>query len=607
MSRLGLTDEDNIQEVSRLMPQTETASQEMENRHKFYLNPAQKLIYNFGARETFIRGGRGLGKTTILSLKFLNCAQTIPRGTGIFIGSSVKQLYTKTTPNLIKSLEQLSGLREGIHFFRGQPPAKLHWPMPLAKPRVWENAIVFYTGFVHYLVSMEVTATANSMNLCSIMGDEARYLPWAKYKEEVLPALRGELNPGSPGWNPARNPHYLSQFFMSDAAVTIRQQQWEHEEDTQTISINDKITDMLADLELCPELAEMPEFVNKLNKLRCQSRIFFNFSSLENIEILGEDYIRKMSLQMPELLFRIQILGQRIGTSRDGYYSNFNPDVHTYLPDSNKQTERIYNKMQTRFRSNIDGIRIEWEAPDLQEIGLHADDCTLDMDVVPGLPLRIAFDYGANSNFVCTGQCIEGINGRREARVLHTHYVVNEQKLRALCRKWSRYFAPHQLTCKDVIFYTDSTARQGQAYALEGKESRYENVVKDELKRMGWHVIVIDMKRPMLHEVKFQWMNDVLSGQTNLDVRINSENNECLLAAIDATQVVMSAKGPRKDKSLEKLQSEQGKGGKRSERTDGTDAFDSIIIGMGKYRDNGMSISSAFGPSGVFFELPTIR
>lgn len=606
MGRIGITNVDTPQNLGRLMPQMtpDAPKREVEmNGHKIYMSDAQMAAMNFGSRVMFLRCGRGFGKTTLHAFRLFSTVYSLPRSTGVFLGSSLKQLYTKTTPAVIKSLEQVLDIKEGEHFFRGQPPRKLGWPSPLAKPRVWENAIAWWNGNLTLQISMEVTASANSLDLGYCNMDEVRYLPWKKVQEEVFPAIRGEMY-DNPGWDRRTNPLYLGIFGTSDAAITVRQRQWENVQDTVTPEVNTQIAEMLAELRLCPELQGNKNFIDKLQRLRTQSRIFFNCSSVENIELLSEDYLRRLRLELPELIFRIQIMGQQIGLSRDGYYSTFNPDVHCYLPDGNGVTDIVYGKMQGRYKTRTQGgTQVDYEAPDLEETSSHADDCCLDVDVDPGLPLRIAFDYGANFNCMVVGQVYER-GGRRELRIVKALFVKNERKLPELVADFCRYYEPHRCSCKELFYYMDSTARQGGAYTSNSDDFRSYNIVLSGLRRMGWNVTMIDMKRPMLHEVKYNFMNELFAGNTNLDIRINSEQCEYLIASMENATVQVGAKGPRKFKGLEKYKSEDGVAGRSEERTDFSDAGDALIIGVANYTDTGQSSSSPC--SGVFFSLPFV-
>lgn len=63
--------------------------------------------------------------------------------------------------------------------------------------------------------------------------------------------------------------------------------------------------------------------------------------------------------------------------------------------------------------------------------------------------------------------------------------------------------------------------------------------------------------------------------------RINKDNNEELILALEYTGVYVGTRGFQKDKRGEKLaESDEDK---LEYRTDGTDAFDTVYIGMNKF------------------------
>ena len=600
MSRLGLTNNDSAGFLSKLMPQmTKEDFNDGSKRRELYLNPAQLLAYNFGARSTFVRAGRGLGKSTgFLAPRLINCARSIPRSEGLFLGNSIKQLYTKTLPQVITGMEEVFGLKEGFHFCRGRAPKKLNYKMPVKVPRVWENVIHWFNGSCTYAISMEIKASANGFNAAYIISDETRYLPWKKVQEEVLPTLRGGAY-DHPGWDEQINPYYLSQMWVSDAAITLKQAEWEKSMNDQTDDINEQIAEMLAEVQVLPELATNEYYLKKLNRLRGESRVFFNFSSLENAAILGERYFRELKRDMPAMMFDIQILGKKKGVAKDGYYANFDSDLHGYIPSEDDQTNAVYNKFTKKFVSTnyVGGVRqkVEWEAPDLDETS-RIKDCTLDTDVMASEPLRIAFDYNANISTVVTGQTYK-VGGLECLNVLSSMFVKNERKLRALCGDWCRYYEPQRRRNNNVIFYYDSTAKQGGSYAVENADAtRFNTVVKEELTRRGWKVTEVYMGNPMGHQQKFTYINDVLTGKQNPFLRMNKENNEYLIVAMENCRVKMTGRGPMKDKSQEKLKSEEGEGGALETRTDITDALDTLLIGV-RFHSS----------SGYFFSLPQIR
>ena len=608
MSRIGFSLQDNIASVSRQCPaalRSDIDGDENVTVKKTFLNPAQKLIYNFGSRETYVRAGRGMGKTTIMALRLDQCANTIPRGTGLFIGSSIKQLYTKPFPALIKSYEQLRGVTEGIHFFRGQPDKRLGWDMPLAKPRVWENVLAFPNGCVVYLISTGVASAANGVNSCFTMSDETRFISWSTYKSSVLPSLRGDVFPGgNRGWSKTRNPFYLSQFFVSDAGVTARQREWEDEELTQTDDINDKICEYLAQLQYAEDydrinhtncaamLAQSPKFQEELNYLRCQSKVFMNFSSIHNISILGEDYIEARRRDMPPLLFDIQILGKRgVKDKSSLFYCNYNPDIHLYSPNEQHETELIYNRFQSRHHTvtDIGGMtkKVDYDAPDLDTLSGLADNCTLDVDVEPTEPLFIAHDFNNNVNTIVTAQ-VGKVDGVSCAKFLSSRYVCNPRMLEDLMEDWCRYYAPHRVTCRTVYLYYDATAKQGGPYASRDAEKyKFYRIIERILKNFKWEVILIPLGSPMAHDVKFEFVNSFLAGKERLFPRINRVNNDYLIASLENARTTTKFGKIHKDKSTEKNRTGAGLSTDTelgsNNLTDMSDAFDTLARGLCKF------------------------
>ena len=585
-----------------------------------YQNPMQRSVLNWSSNITGVRAGRGVGKTSLLAGHTLHCVQSIPRGTDVMLGSSVKQLYGRTMPSMTKEIEQDWHWIEGVHFFRGHAPKAAGFPEPLTKPRSWANCIHWYTGAVTYLASMAVKGSTNGMNISSLRCDETRYIPWDKIAEEVRPAVRGGIY-DHPGWNRDKNPYYCSEWYVSDAAITASQAIWETVISNEALmdnipEINDQISTMLAHLRVASmegwsdELLATPEFLKRLNYLRSKSTNFFNFSTAENLEVLGgEDYLKKLRRKLPALIFNIQIMGAEKGVSKqDAYYANFDIDVHGYYPSQTSEEDLIQGKFNTRYSfRNQYGTKLEWESPDLEEIARSTKDCSLDVDCLPKEPLYITLDANSNINTFCIAQRYK-MDGLDSCVILKSMYVLNERRLRSLCDDFHKYYAPHQRTCNEIIVYHDSTTKHGGAYALEDAEkTRFHNVIKEELEKRGWKVTLINMGNPMGHEQKFQFITDVLTGSKPIFLRVNRVNNDYLLASLANTKVkyINTQTGYgfyKKDKSLEKTKS------KLEEQdattiTDMSDAFDNMLIGMVLF---GRKRQAKWGSSRVFVHRPTI-
>ena len=552
--------------------------------HKIYLHRGQLDIYNFGSRSTKVRAARGFGKTSYIGLHMVKCVLGLRRQMGGFVGASAKQLYTRTMPNALKVVSSL-GFEK--FFFLGQAPAKLRWEMPLARPRQWENCVHFQNGFVWQMLSMAVKGSANGLNLAALIGDETKYLPWSRVQKRW-----------GYGTDPKVNPYWLSQLWVSDAGLTQRECAWEKEEQYETKDINAQIAEMLAELKylekanprMALELAQNEMFLKKLHLLRSQSETFWNFSSIENAAMLGgEAWIRQMKRELPDLMFRIQILGQKKGAAKDGYYANWDIDIHGYTCDDITTYDLIADKFTVKQKGKALDVQnwptaYETETLDLDQAQRAGESCVLDTDLDYNQPLCIAIDCNANLNCVVIGQT-RMFEGRESLLVMKSMFVMNERKLRSLCADVTNYYRAFLRRNGEILFFYTPTIKQGgnTAYAVEGAEDfRFDRVVVNELQSLGWKVT--DIEIPVIRD-KYQVINDILSGRTGPFLRVNSEagRNDYLITAIENAGLIPGTF--KKDKSREKLKStsEESLGGDPRTRTDITDALDDLVLGV-KFR-----------------------
>lgn len=630
MSRLGTNPNNSSDQFeSKMMPMVEEPKPQPggyvdllgDNKHKIYMHRAQLETYNWQARTTFICAGRGFGKTSLLGLWLAKCFLGLPQQMGGFVGASAKQIYTRTMPNVLKVINQL-GFEEGKFYFRGQPPAKLRWPMPLAKPRVWENVIAFRTGYCEIMLSTCVKGSGNGLNLATLKGDEVKYFNWNKVKEELMPTLRGDFLPPSARKTEAKrwgygtdgryNPFWLSQFWISDKGMVNSQCEWEKDAERleqESADVNNKIVEMLSDLryleesdhpELAVKLAQSDGFLRKLHLLRHQSTAFFRYSSIENAALLGgEEWIRMQQRSLTPLQFRLTILNQPRGEAKDGFYCNFS-DLNTYTSADCEDVikDRYMHKVKTNA---LDASKwptdVEYETLQMDELEHDGRDCTLDLDVDYDSPLCVSIDAGAQTNFLLVAQ-VRTYKGKPSIMLLKEFYVRAPVRLMGLVRLFAEYYRPYmrrnhgKTGGAQVIFYYTPTIKQGgsTAYAVEDSEdSRFDKVVKRELQAHGFTVTAAEFP-VWRHERKYQLINDMFSFQTAPAIYINNEANRCenLIAALNNCAVLPGSF--KKDKHLEKYDSEEGVAGPRASRSDITDAFDDLVIGIKTGAENGRKI-----------------
>ena len=318
-----------------------------------------------------------------------------------------------------------------------------------------------------------------------------------------------------------------------------------------------------------------------LRELRRSAFVVRRASTLENIDILGEDYIRQMKRDLPAYTFMVSIMNVKMQKSNDGFYSNLDIDhVHGYIPDEIDPLT-LANFSTVRAEGVVNGQKVKSETyqPDLRELA-ERNDCRMDSDCVKALPLYIALDYNANINTMVVGQVYER-DGLQCVNVIKSFYVKNERKLRDLVKDFSDYYAPKRAVCRDVTYFYDATAKQGASYA--STDERFYMTVIEELQRNGWDVTGVDMGTPERHEVKHKIINEALAHLSFPAIRINQPNNPDLIIALQLCEVSISYKGFRKDKSQEK-KPEAEDNLPLQQRTDFTDAFDSLFLGCKYFR-----------------------
>ncbi|MBR1377967.1 MAG: hypothetical protein IJ557_02430 [Bacteroidaceae bacterium] len=651
----------------------------MEHKQReVYLNHKQQIIYFAGARHIRLRAGRRFGKTDgIAGPHAGRVVQSMPRGVGIWAGNSNRQVLSRTAPATLAAMQRFWGYQEGVHYWWGQPPAKLNIPKPIIAPKDWSKCITFYNGFVWHLVSMETRGSANSLTVNFILVDEARFVKKEKLDNEVMPTLSGVTHPfGDPSFSDA-NPWYKGTLFLSDAGLTTRESWMEKEEEKLDLKIesgefsgmtnrhlqgrldayaekviyynnllrrarkeghsihtvtpekkeeigtlvhlcetrggqfrilsrpgvNKLNVTMLVNYKVVPQddaellydheflitvdeyvellaIKNSNEYQDKIRQLRCNTFAYYEASTFDNIDLLGVEYLARMKRDLPPLIYALSILNLKKVKSNDGFYSLLDiENLHGYtaeMPDS--VVEQTIRKKTGSTLIGGQQVKVEYESPDFD--ALHEiKDCSADGDCDDS-ELYIAMDYNANISWIVTGKVGECEHGGECLYVLSSMFVKNERKLRELMRDWCRYYAPHRKRNSHVTYFYDATAKQ-RGYAIEQQQD-FKDVVIEELQRQGWDVTPVDMGTPMRHELKFKDINEGLAGTNSLAVRINIENNQDLIPAMERTTVETRMGGFRKNKAGEKLPETETD--PLELRTDGTDAFDSIYLGCLYFR-----------------------
>ena len=541
---------------------------------KIYFNPVQLQFQFIAANTSIAVCGRRTGKTHGIAAPFLiRCVQRMPGCTGGIVVPTFLHGLTNTIPGVLAGLRDM-GYMEGIHYVVGKIPPHF-FARPIIKPASFQHVISFYNGAVVVLLSQDRSYAANSLTLSFLLIDEAKFIDYKKLKDQTLPA-----NGGIKSFFGKRSCNH-AMMILSDMPQTKKGSWFLNYRDKMKPELIDAISGQVheiwrlrqtlgpRDSSLEPKTRErtlrrIRRLDRELNQLRSVAVYYRECSSLENIELIGEKYIRQMKRDLTPLTFRTSILCQRIGQAHDGFYNNFS-DRHKYDASDFSFLDKIWVSELCSTQSPNPPITSRADA-----------------DIDPSSPICIGMAYNANINWIVAGQP----RGRR-LNVIKSFYVKYHNKIPELIDDFCRYYSSHR--CKTVVYYYDSTAI-GQNYFVNDRD--IQAVVREEFELRGWTVVPVYIGAPMRHHEKYLLINYGFTGHNRLTPYFNRQNNNDLILAMECAGVENGRLGFRKDKAGEKLaESEEDL---LEHRTDGTDAFDTLYIGCERFPQ--LSEAVSFSP-----------
>ena len=128
-----------------------------------------------------------------------------------------------------------------------------------------------------------------------------------------------------------------------------------------------------------------------LNKMRSVAVYYRAYSSIENLQLLGENYIKQMKRDLTPLTFQTSILCQRIGIAKDGFYSSMR-EGHKYDASNFEYLDEIFKS------GEITGYEVSGVPITSNLSPLNCSRCDSDVDV--DAPICIGMDYNANINCI---------------------------------------------------------------------------------------------------------------------------------------------------------------------------------------------------------------
>ncbi|MCF0208264.1 MAG: hypothetical protein HUK07_02340, partial [Bacteroidaceae bacterium] len=367
--------------------------------HPVYFNKPQRLTQLIGANISVIVAGRRTGKTDSIAAPFvLRNMQRMPGSTGGIIVPTFKHGLTNTLPGLLAAWKRWGYVR-GVHYVIGRKPPKT-FLKPIIEPAEYEHVISFYNGSCAVIISQDRPGSSNSLTLSWLLIDEAKFIDYNKLKDETLPA-----NGGIKSYF-GRHSFNHSIMILSDMPQTQKGSWFLHYKDKMDTEVIAAIEGLVYDIwrlkeriKVVKASGEQPpkDLVyqlrhkdRQLNQLRSVATYYKEYSSIENLQLLGENYIRQMKRDLTPLTFQTSILCQRIGIAKDGFYSSMR-ERHKYDASDMDYLDNIAHS----FYEDEDAY-----VPSIEE-GM---DCRADKDLNPLAPICIGMDYNANINWIVAGQ-----------------------------------------------------------------------------------------------------------------------------------------------------------------------------------------------------------
>lgn len=545
----------------------------MPEQRKIWLNKPQRIAQLVGAHEHYHVWARGTGKTEgPIALRSIRISNLMPRGATGMVGATYMQILTRTLPPLEKAWQRY-GYVPDVHYWVGKYPTKnLKIPKALYHPRSPEHAIFWWNGHVTHFMSQDRPGLANGKTVDSIHGDEARFLNYQKYVDDIAPTNRG---------NREHFGHLAEHHAVTFCTDMPDDQSGKWILDKEKLMNKQLITQILNiqleynNIELeCyhPKttaarktylLRKLKNYAAALNQLRKDAVFYSEATSLENIQILGEDQFSQWKREMLPNVYDRAILNKRIIQVEKGFYPQLNIDHHTYTAFDYSYIDRAI--MPAAARDFI-------------------QDSRCDADVDKSKPLDMAFD--CNGYFNC---CVIGQSTPKEYRMLNAMFikdqnpaprqnmnspVFHEGRLEELLHNVLLYY--HYHPTKELNLYYDHT--------FVGTDSlrtiSYADTIAKTFRAKGWTVKMIYIGQQPRHDTRYRMWGSVFSEKDPrfVKVRLNHDNCSQLLIALQRTAVRQGSKGFEKDKRDEARITTVPP----EEAPHLTDAFDTIYIGKHK-------------------------
>jgi len=496
-----------------------------------YMNRAQLLSMLVRAHVEVDVWGRGTGKSEgVIAERAVHNVFEMPRSKGIFLGPTYIHLLTNTLPPVIAMWRRM-GYHRDVHYFMGRKPPKAWikdglWPDPYVPPLSYKHTIFWFNGSIQVLVSQDRTENAAGHSVDYIIGDEAKHLNYDKLSETF------QTNRGNRQYFGDKSEHH-SIVFCTDMPTNPKANwifEYEEQMDKEAVEIVLAIQSEIIKLRNEKISAHktkrihidraLKKYNRELNDIRKQLVYYSEFSTLENLQVVGEDYIREQKRVLTPLKYRTSILNEKPGKIEGGFYPMLHEDIHYYVNPNYKFLDSL----------NFDFSKIKDK------------DSRSDADVQTDKPLDIALDYNAAINSLTVGQQKEN-----EYLVLNFLFVKSPNLVDAVVKKFVKYYQYHKK--KEVHYYYDHTAVGKDAL----RDYSFADKVMEVLAASGWEIVEHYIGQAPHHNRKYNDINRGLKGESPIPKpRFNRTNCESLIVSMENADIRQGPTGFEKDKTSER-------------------------------------------------------
>lgn len=516
---------------------------------------------NIGAPHEIVVAGRGTGKSEmILAPKTEKCYfGTMPRGTGVVVQATYNQALVRTLPALCTGWERLGYVRD-FHYIVGRKPTEKwkkqwKWKGPYRAPFDYKYFISWWNGGGAHIVSQDRAGSSNGITIDWIIGDEAKLLNEEKLKTELFPANRGLM----PEF--ASNPYHHGVTFTTDMPIGTggrwileRVNAMDHGKVNEIWKmqvvrfklkhLQKKETRKTFLEELKKQIAVIDD---EINDLRRGLLYYHEASTLDNIHALGLEYIKIQLRDTSPFNFDTQILNLRPLKLEDGFYPDFDEEIHGYFATNNGYLDNL----------NYDFSKIG-------AINCLRDDKAQGGDLDLNAPLHLGIDANRRIHPFSFGQVLHD-----EVRSLKGIHALYPAKLKEALELATTYYAP--MKRKFLYFWYDQTMI-GDQHATRISED-----VMGHFRKYGWIVKGMYIGPQPGHEERYRMWGDLLteSGKYNKRYRVNRENCDKLILSKQQAKAEQRKDGFGKDKK-----SEGDPNFPAEESTHYTDAEDTWVFGV---------------------------